>query len=411
LSEGFFQVDVDRGVVRVFGDLRLNSLASLTGALHHVASKARYKDITLDLASLSSLTNSVVAPLAAYLRRLVRDDAIDFSLIEPRNLQVKSRVVQLGLAHYIDYRKYPKPRPNSSDPSVLQFKDHSERELATDKVINNLLRTAKLSRRNLAALEWAVNEITDNVITHSESKVGGFIICGKIAKTNIVEFTVADAGIGVSRSLKIADEREAVERAIQEGVTKNKSTNQGNGLYGTYRLALGSAGIFALKSRHGSLYVTKEGEMHTRHDPVPFNGTFVVCQIDCDNSELIERAFVFAGKAHTPAFDYIERKHEESEIPVVKAGDICKTFGSRLSGIEARTYLSNVINGSECGVLKVDFSGIHVISSSFADEVFGKLFVELGPMRFMRGVQIINADSVVVGLIDRAITLRSQTGL
>jgi hypothetical protein len=56
----------------------------------------------------------------------------------------------------------------------------------------------------------------------------------------------------------------------------------------------------------------------------------------------------------------------------------------------------------------LDFSGIGVISSSFADEVFGMLFAELGPMRFMTTFSFHNASPTVVGLIDRAIALRAQ---
>jgi len=407
----FFKVDIDVNKVRIFGDLRLNSLPSLTSALYQVVVKSRYKDIVIDLSSLSSLTNSAVPPLAAYLRHLTRNNAADFTLYEPRSAAVKSRVIGLGLAHYISHRMYPKPRLKSSDPALLQFMTHDEREVAVDKVINAALRVAKLDRQHVAALEWAVNEITDNVLTHSESKIGGFLICGKVPGTNIIEFTVADAGIGVSRSLRIIDEQEAVEQAIQEGVTRNKSTNQGNGLYGTYRLALASSGIFVLKSRHGNLYVTKTGEMHIRNETVPYSGTFVVCQIDCDNPDLIERAFAFSGKSHSPAFDYIERKHESSDETIVAATDICKTFGSRQSGAEARRYILNILESAQSGTLKIDFTNVNVVSSSFADEVFGKLFVQLGPMQFMRAVKVTNAVSVVEGLIDRAITLRAQTGL
>jgi anti-sigma regulatory factor (Ser/Thr protein kinase) len=321
-------------------------------------------------------------------------------------------VINLGLAHYIEHRRYDKPRLKSSDPALIQFLNHDEREVATDKVINSALRTAKLQRNHMAALEWAVNEITDNVLTHSDSKVGGFLISQRIANSNIIEFTVADAGIGVAKSLRISDESEALEKAIQEGVTKNKSTNQGNGLYGSYKLSLESSGVFVIKSGHGNLFVGKHGDMHVRHDNVPFDGTFVVCQVDCDRPDLIERAFVFNGRNHIPAYDYIEKKHELlSGDLTVKAEEICNTFGSRLSGAEARRYISNIMLSLNGGTLNVDFNGVHVISSSFADEVFGKLFVELGPMQFMRNIKIVNAVSTVEGLIDRAITLRSKTGL
>jgi anti-sigma regulatory factor (Ser/Thr protein kinase) len=295
----------------------------------------------------------------------------------------------------------------------MRFRDHDEREFAVDKVVNSALRTANLTRHNVAALDWAVNEITDNVLTHAKSKVGGFIICNKISRQNIIEFAVADCGLGIATTLGVDDERQAVELAVQEGVTRDKSTNQGNGLYGTYRLGLASSGVFVLKSKHGILYVNVDGETHVRRNTVPFRGTYLVCQVDCSNPDLIDRAFVFGGKAHSPAFDYLERKHEgdiEHQI-VVKAQDICKTFGSRKSGEEARQYIVNLMNCYPDRELILDFSEINVISSSFADEVFGKLFIELGPMHFMRAIKLRNTGSAVEGLVDRAIRLRSQTGI
>ena len=261
-------------------------------------------------------------------------------------------------------------------------------------------------------MEWAVSEITDNVLNHSQSPVGGFAIFQRVPRTNIVEFTVADSGVGIARTLGIQDEREAVQQAVQEGVTRNKQTNQGNGLYGTFRLACASSCIFSLRSRHGTLFVDKTGEVHTRKSHVPYHGTLVTCQIDCNEPDLIKRAFNFGGRSHVPAFDYIEKMHERDGGKVeVAAGDICKTFGSRESGREARTYLENVLGSVEGAPIHIDFEGVPVISSSFADEVFGKLFVKMGSMKFMRLIHLENVDSTVEGLIGRAIDQRSRTGL
>ena len=56
----------------------------------------------------------------------------------------------------------------------------------------------------------------------------------------------------------------------------------------------------------------------------------------------------------------------------------------------------------------VDFRDIPLVSSSFADEVFGKLFVELGPIAFMQAFEIVNAAPTVSQLIDRAIGQRMK---
>lgn len=412
LTQTFFDARSDRNRIEVYGDLRLGCLDELTSALHQVAVQARYPDVILDFSNLTSVIASVAAPLSAYLRYLTQQHKIDYTYIQPRNSQIKNRLVEIGLAHYIDFRKFEKPRLTSSKPVVMQFYNMEDCIAVTDKIINNIIRTIKLDRQHISALEWAVAEITDNVLNHSNSPVGGFAIYQRVPKTNIVEFTVADCGIGVARSLGLLDERAAVEEAVKEGVTRDKNNNQGNGLYGTFRLACASSCVFSLRSRHGALYVDREGAVHTRRTPVPYHGTIVTCQIDCDKPDLIARAFNFGGKAHEPAFDYIEKIHEKSggEV-IVAAAEICKTFGSRESGREARTYIENLLKSVDGAPIHIDFSGITVISSSFADEVFGKLFVTLGAMKFMRLVKIDNAVSTIEGLIGRAIDQRAKTGL
>ena len=56
----------------------------------------------------------------------------------------------------------------------------------------------------------------------------------------------------------------------------------------------------------------------------------------------------------------------------------------------------------------VDFTDVSVISSSFADEVFGRLFLDLGPRAFMSRIVLRNVDPTIDGLIDRAIVQRTR---
>lgn len=411
MDNEFIDVKSSGGVIKVSGDLRLSTLDAVMSKIYQAVTIARYPDIRLDFSNLNSITNSVMPPLAAFLRLQTAKDKIEFEYTPPSNQNLAKRLSNSGLAHYIDFRKFNKPKIKSPKPTLMQYLDNAECNEVSDTIINHVLRTAQLDRKNIAALEWVINEITDNVINHSLSKIGGFAIYHKIPNTNIIEFTVADAGVGIARTLGLTDEREAVELAVQEGVTKDKSKNQGNGLYGTFKLACGSAGLFNLRSKKGILYVSKDGETHTRLNNVPFPGTMVMCQIDCDQPDLIERAFVFNGRAHTPQFDYVERLHEDTNQDItIKASAICATFGSRESGKEANIYINNMIRSMEGKKITIDFDGVSVISSSFADEVFGRLFVALGPMRYMRTIEIMNSNSIIESLIDRAISMRAKTG-
>ena len=58
-----------------------------------------------------------------------------------------------------------------------------------------------------------------------------------------------------------------------------------------------------------------------------------------------------------------------------------------------------------------DFEGIPVISSSFADEAFAKLFLEVGAVNFMQKFEFVNAMDTVAQLINRAINQRVSSGV
>lgn len=78
-------------------------------------------------------------------------------------------------------------------------------------------------------------------------------------------------------------------------------------------------------------------------------------------------------------------------------------------GRRARLKIDNLLVDKSV-TIEFDFSDVPLISSSFADEVFGKLFAELGAMEFMRRCSFRAVDPTVRRLIDRAISQRVKAG-
>ena len=119
-----------------------------------------------------------------------------------------------------------------------------------------------------------------------------------------MEFYVCDAGITIPRSLRagrpdIRDDPSALRQAIEEGVTSNKLTNQGNGLYGTFKCCEVSGGEFDVLS--GAVFLRhKPSELRVGRSPIPFSGTYVRASIGYDFEKLLERALIFGGRAHNP---------------------------------------------------------------------------------------------------------------
>lgn len=232
----------------------------------------------------------------------------------------------------------------------------------------------------------------------------------------IIEFSVCDAGIGIPASLRsghqeIRSDHEALDKAIREGVTRDKRVGQGNGLYGSWRITQISGGSFEIHAGNASLSSWPDA-LHIRPEQIPVTGSLIVARISYAQALSLEQALKFGGKSHDPV-DFVQVNYEEDEegVVVFPLAREAQGFGSRAAGMPVRQKLKNLLricNGKRIGV---DFADVTIISSSFADEVFGKLFAELGALGFMKAFEFRTVDSTIQGLINKAIEQRTKTGL
>jgi hypothetical protein len=108
----------------------------------------------------------------------------------------------------------------------------------------------------------------------------------------------------------ITSDSDALDRAIREAVTRNSFTNQGNGLYGTFKCCEASNGSFLIVSNNAVLRYG-QGKLTVRTDTVPVRGSFISATIDYLTERLLEKAFVFNGKVHEPEHDYIDMHYQQ----------------------------------------------------------------------------------------------------
>jgi hypothetical protein len=275
-----------------------------------------------------------------------------------------------------------------------------------------------IQRSDLAAIEWSVNEITDNVLTHARTETGGLVQVTTFERNRRrVEFVVSDAGATIPTTLReshpeIASDVIALERAIREGITRDKTVGQGNGLFGTFEVCRASGGQFHVHSGHAKLSFTSKQQLDIRREQIPFAGTLVVASIDCSTAGLLQKALKFGGKPHIP-IDFIETQYEskQGDIPRFIMYEEASSVGSRLAGEPIRKKMIALVQMVNVKRLIIDFEGVPLVSSSFADEVFGKLFLELGPIRFAQSFELVNISDTVRNLIDKAIAQRIVTGI
>jgi hypothetical protein len=380
-------------------------------ALHNLISKLGYQDITLDFSEVGYLTPSFMLPLVATARSY-RLNKVDFDVVQPVDKKSANLLRNANWLHLISPENFEsRDARNRNHLSAIQYLTSAELHSAVDRSMEVILQAIPdIDRSRLKALEWSLNEIMDNVLNHAESPIGGIVQVVTFPTKQLIEFYVCDGGLGIPRTLRsgrpeLADDVSAVRAAIEEGVTRNRQTNQGNGLYGTFKCCEVSGGEFDLISGNVSLS-HRPGNLHARLTAIPFKGTFVRASINYSFEKLLEKALIFRGRPHDPPSDYVERIYQATTDEIdFKVAQQINAFGSREAGRAARTKIENLMDRGRNSI-QFDFEGVHLISSSFADEVFGKLFTTLGPISFGHLCRFVNLDDTVKKLVDRAISQR-----
>jgi hypothetical protein len=142
-----------------------------------------------------------------------------------------------------------------------------------------------------------------------------------------------------------------------------------------------------------------------------YDGTVVDVQISTDTQIDLSKALALGTDGRmVAAVDFVELKYlsDDCRSVMLQMTDETVGFGSRRAGQQMRTKAVNLLNAEPTCALVIDWNGIQMISSSYADEFIGKLFVAMGPIAFMSKVRQINAIPLVHALIDKAILQRAQ---
>lgn len=84
---------------------------------------------------------------------------------------------------------------------------------------------------------------------------------------------------------------------------------------------------------------------------------------------------------------------------IVQLNEFGTSLGSRVLGKE----VSNLINFETEGEITLDFEGVKMVTSSFADEIVGKNCAKLGLHNFFKKVQIVNSSEQIKLILKKAI--------
>lgn len=371
-------------------------------------------NLTIDFSNVEKAYPNGMLPIIATVQKL-RESGIDVKIQLPQDDHTRRLFRSVNWAYYLNPHQFDKSESTHDRHLVTtNFKNAIEQKKAVDDLMEVVLRNMELPRDIISGLEWSVNELTDNVLNHSQSIVGGFIQATTFPKEGTIAFAVADAGRGILNSLRegfptLRTDIEAMGEAVKAGVTRNPQAGQGNGLAGSLRVTTMTGGSFELTSGLGKILTTeKETQRQNRASLQNYEGTLVCGQLNNKQDFSVSKALVFLnGKEYKPV-DMIEIRYEmeDRDCLLLKMREETTGFGTRHSGSQIRTKLMNLMNAQPTYPLIIDWEGIPVISSSFADEAIGKLFLRLGAMAFSMKVRNINMESLIIGLLDKAVAQR-----
>lgn len=375
--------------------------------------KQKMKSVTIDFSNVTKVFADGMLPIICTIDEL-KELGVKVKVLLPKDNEMRRLFRSVNWAHFLSPEQFDKSESTYDRHLVTRrFENIEDQQRSVNDFMDVVLRTMTISKDIISGLEWSINEITDNVLNHSESKHGGIIQASTHYKENKILFAVADSGRGILKSMQegypsLRTELDAIGEAIKVGVTRNPKIGQGNGLAGSLRVTTMTGGSLEILSGNGRLIITKDSTQRRPLKNARYNGTLVSGEIKIVDNFSISEALNFDKFNNYYPLDVVDLKYEMKDYDCLflKMKEESSGFGTRKSGLQIRKKILNLLNAKRGYPIIVDWEGIPVISSSFADELMGKLFLEMGAMAFSSFVKNRNMESLITSLLDKAIAQR-----
>ena len=291
---------------------------------------------------------------------------------------------------------------------IWRFDSADDIYLIINSFVDELSHIIVCEKGVLEGFEWSINEVLDNVLQHS-SRSFGYVMGQVHPKTKHFAFCVYDTGQGIFNSLlsslvhKPKTPAEALKLAVKEGVTRDKKIGQGNGLWGLHQIVSENTGILNITSNSACYNLTNnEFKTFDRVPQLPYdNGCIVDFQIDYGKEISISKAL----GGYEPVNLKLESLEDNSGNINIDLHSKESGVGTRTSGEKIRNELINIYKQSSKNI-SLDFANINIVSSSFADELIGKLVTEFGFYGFNNIFKLKNMNSIVQSIVQRSVAQR-----
>jgi len=358
------------------------------------------KHFVLNFEGTKASFPNVCAPISGIIETLTTQGfSFDF-------INLSKYLQKLSLSKPLKVTENKQVAKNALD-KVWRFDSADEIYFLINSFVDELSQVIVCEKGVLDGFEWSINEVLDNILQHSGNTYG--YVMGQVHKrTKHFAFCAYDSGNGIYQSLlnsvhKPKSPGEALSLAVQEGITRDKKIGQGNGLWGLHQIVSENTGILNISS--GSARYSLINKEYRIFEDIPQlarnNGCIVDFQLDYNKEISISKAL----GGYEPINFKIESLEDDFGFIIVDLKSKESGVGTRKSGEKIRNELVNIYKQSGKSIT-LDFKGLNIVSSSFADELIGKLVAEFGFYAFTNVFKLRNMNTSVQSIVQRSVAQR-----
>lgn len=363
-----------------------------------------YRDIVIKSSATSYFPNACV-PIAGIID-YYRKGGIDFTYeVDPNCYLAKCGV-------FNPYKESEDILATEKSPfdKIFYYESPTQVAAITQAYIDSISHQSLCEEGVLTGLIWCLNEVMDNVLTHSSSSFG-LVMAQYHPGNNHIVFCIYDYGVGIYKTMSESKHRarteiDAISLAIQEGVGDGKG--QGNGLYGLFETVRGNGGSLTITSGKSSLMLFQDGKVK-KFDFIPFispehKGTIIDFQLDLNKQIDIKKVFSTIGGFD--GFDIrLDNMLDDSNHLIYDIFKNGQGTATRESGKYLRVDIENTLIRNPSTII-LDFANVKAVSSSFIDELIAKMVLDLGFVKFNAAVRLANMTDEIAFLCNRSLYMR-----
>jgi hypothetical protein len=380
--------------------------------------------VMVDLGDAQFAHPSGMAPIVALIQHLTEAEW-EFDVALPINDFLADYFYKAGWVAGItgDFARPGSTVPGTTFIPLTRYSSADELNPVLNDAIRHFTHYSVHGTGVLEGIEWALNEVADNVLIHAGG-VPGWLQLAEQPKKGLMEIVVVDCGQGICSSLRerfpdLADDRDAIRKAVEKGVTRNPEVGQGNGLAGTLRIAIAANGWVNLYSGRGLLrYMPDDPVRQDQGVSRPpsraaqklfmervahFQGTVVTLTIPTAQRIDVAGALWGSRPMSTLEMDYVA---DGGAHVLFRVADEAVGFGNRDSARPLRQHLHNLFNLYPDKRVIVDFADVNLVSASFSDEFIARMAKETGVATFFQRVSLTNMNELVRRTMDAVLEQR-----